>query len=244
MVTFHGERLHGRYVLFQTKGKNWMIHRMDPPADPDREPMPEHVEPMLAKAAKLPRDDEHWGFEIKWDGIRALAYCSTAADPAGEPQPRDLTAQYPELRALGRELGLARGDPRRRGRRLRRGRAPELPAPPEPHAPRLGVARSGGACTTRPVVYMIFDVLFLEGHSHDGAALHRAPQRCWRQLELDGAALEDAGLPRGRRQGDARGVAASAASRAWSPSGSTALRARPAHRRLAEDQERQRRRSS
>ena len=28
--------------------KDWMIHRMDPPADPDREPMPEHVEPMLA----------------------------------------------------------------------------------------------------------------------------------------------------------------------------------------------------
>ena len=42
-ITFHGERLSGRYGLFPIgrKGdkeaeKDWMIHRMDPPADPDR----------------------------------------------------------------------------------------------------------------------------------------------------------------------------------------------------------------
>ena len=52
MVTFHGERLEGRYVLFRTGGKNWMIHRMDPPEDPDREPMPEKIEPMLARLAR------------------------------------------------------------------------------------------------------------------------------------------------------------------------------------------------
>src|SRR5919199_6052791 len=46
MVTFHGERVQGRYVLFRTDGSNWMIHRMDPPEDPDREPLPEHIAPM------------------------------------------------------------------------------------------------------------------------------------------------------------------------------------------------------
>ena len=36
IVTFHGERLQGKYALFQTRSaKDWMIHRMDPPADPD-----------------------------------------------------------------------------------------------------------------------------------------------------------------------------------------------------------------
>ena len=49
IVVFHGERLHGRYALFKLgKGdeKDWMIHRMDPPADPDaagrapRQPQP------------------------------------------------------------------------------------------------------------------------------------------------------------------------------------------------------------
>ena len=52
-----------------------MIHRMDPPADPDREPMPEQVVPMLARARRRCRaDDERWAFEIKWDGVRAIAY--------------------------------------------------------------------------------------------------------------------------------------------------------------------------
>ena len=36
MVTLNGRRLRGRYVLFQTDGKNWMIHRMDPPVDAER----------------------------------------------------------------------------------------------------------------------------------------------------------------------------------------------------------------
>jgi bifunctional non-homologous end joining protein LigD len=33
MVEFHGERVHGRYALFQTGSdpRDWMIHRMDPP---------------------------------------------------------------------------------------------------------------------------------------------------------------------------------------------------------------------
>ena len=60
MVTFHGERLECRYVLFRTDGKNWMIHRMDPPQDADREPMPSKLEPMLARSGSLPPDDERW----------------------------------------------------------------------------------------------------------------------------------------------------------------------------------------
>src|SRR5215207_4870947 len=71
MITFHGERLHGRYVLFRTRGDDWMIHRMDPPEDPDREPMPQRVEPMLTSTGSLPREDAGWAFEIKWDGVRA-----------------------------------------------------------------------------------------------------------------------------------------------------------------------------
>src|SRR5690242_1154182 len=70
-VTYNGERLTGRYGLFPIgrSGANendWMIHRMDPPADPSREPMPEHIVPMLAGVGKLPRDPERWSFEVKW----------------------------------------------------------------------------------------------------------------------------------------------------------------------------------
>ncbi|WP_242901775.1 DNA polymerase ligase N-terminal domain-containing protein [Actinomadura terrae] len=74
-VVIHGSRVSGRYVLFRTRGKNWMIHRMDPPADPDAEPLPERLRPMRpARRARLPRDPEAWGFEFAWGGRRLLAY--------------------------------------------------------------------------------------------------------------------------------------------------------------------------
>ena len=75
IVTFHGERLQGKYALFQTNGKNWMIHRMDPPQEGEREAMPEHLVPMLASAGRAARrTSEEWAFEIKWDGVRAITY--------------------------------------------------------------------------------------------------------------------------------------------------------------------------
>src|SRR5215216_5838634 len=46
MVTFHGERVR----------------------------MPEQLEPMLARTGPLPPDDGRWAFEIKWDGVRAIAF--------------------------------------------------------------------------------------------------------------------------------------------------------------------------
>ena len=32
-VVLHGSRVEGRYVLFRTGGRNWMMHRMSPPPD-------------------------------------------------------------------------------------------------------------------------------------------------------------------------------------------------------------------
>jgi bifunctional non-homologous end joining protein LigD len=73
-VTLHGQRLEGRYVLFQTDERNWMIHRMDPPAD-GREPMPDRLDPMLARpAAGIPDPDHGWAYEFKWDGARAIVF--------------------------------------------------------------------------------------------------------------------------------------------------------------------------
>ena len=121
MVTFHGERLQGRYVLFRTGGKNWMIHRMDPPQDADREPMPERLEPMLAAHGRRCRaDDGRWAYEIKWDGVRALGYVEGGRLRLASRNGNDITPRYPELRELGRALGLARGGARRRGGRVRR----------------------------------------------------------------------------------------------------------------------------
>ena len=105
MITFHGERLEGRYVLFRTGGKNWMIHRMDPPQDADREPMPSGIEPMLARTGTLPREDGRWAYEVKWDGVRAIGYAEGGRLRLLSRNANDITPRYPELRELGRALG-------------------------------------------------------------------------------------------------------------------------------------------
>jgi len=91
IVTFHGRRLTGRYALFRTRGEDWMIHRMDPPADPAYEPLPAAMRPMLARLGELPRDDAGWAYEIKWDGIRALLWADHGSVRVESRSGRDIT---------------------------------------------------------------------------------------------------------------------------------------------------------
>src|SRR5215208_5754405 len=75
-VTFHGEQVSGRYHLFHIgarDGNDWMIRRVDPPADANREPMPEHVVPLLPVPGPLPGDDDRHAYEIQWNGRRVIA---------------------------------------------------------------------------------------------------------------------------------------------------------------------------
>jgi bifunctional non-homologous end joining protein LigD len=163
MVTFHGERLQGKFVLFQTKGKNWMIHRMDPP-DPGREPMPDRIVPMMARLAKLPRDDSKWAYEIKWDGVRAICYCQGGRIRLESRNLRNVTSQYLELRGIGRALGSQEA--------VLDG---EIVAFDEDERPNFGLLQHrmhvGSESTVRrlmktiPVVYLVFDVLYLDGRS-------------------------------------------------------------------------------
>jgi bifunctional non-homologous end joining protein LigD len=165
MVVLHGERARGRYVLFQTKADQWMIHRMDPPEDPDREPMPEGLRPMLATlAGGLPRDEAAYGFEVKWDGIRALASVSGGRVRLEARSGRDVSHRYPELRELGRRLGTTQV--------VLDGEIVALDANGRPSFERLQrrmhVESESAIRRLRqdvPVAYAIFDVLWLEGHS-------------------------------------------------------------------------------
>jgi len=104
IVELHGERASGRYVLFATGGKNWMIHRMDPAPD-TFEPMPERVKPMLAAAGSLPKEDNGWAYEFKWDGVRAMLYVDGGRVRALSRNDKDITSSFPELRPLGEFLG-------------------------------------------------------------------------------------------------------------------------------------------
>jgi bifunctional non-homologous end joining protein LigD len=164
MVTFHGERVRGKYVLFRTDGNNWMIHRMDPPEDPDREPMPEHVKPMLARTGELPKDDGKWAYEIKWDGVRGIAYIDGGRLRVEARTGRDITSRYPELRELGRALA---------GRQaVLDGEVVAFDADGRPSFQKLqGRMHLTSEHAVRrlaqsdPVHYVIFDLLWLDGRS-------------------------------------------------------------------------------
>ena len=173
MVVLHGERARGRHVLFRTRpagrgGKaqdnQWMIHRMEPAEDPTREPMPEGLRPMLATLSdRLPADQAAYGFEVKWDGIRALASISGGRVHLEARSGRDISHRYPELRELGRRLGTSQV--------VLDGEIVALDANGRPSFERLQrrmhVESESAIRRLRqdvPVAYAIFDLLWLDGH--------------------------------------------------------------------------------
>jgi bifunctional non-homologous end joining protein LigD len=167
-VLLHGERLHARYALFpidkEEPPKDWMIHRMDPAEDPGRTPMPQRIVPMLARTAELPADDDRWAFEIKWDGVRAIAYSTPGELRLESRNLNDITDSYPELARVGRGLGshhaildgeiVAFGED---------GRPSFGALQQRMHVASRDTARRLAKAT--PVTYVIFDLLWIDGHS-------------------------------------------------------------------------------
>ncbi len=163
VVVFHGRRLRGRYALFRAgeEERDWMIHRMDPP-EREREAMPEHLAPMLAAAGELPRARGGWAFEIKWDGVRAIAYWRPGRWHLESRSRKDITVRYPELRALGRQLGAREA--------VLDGEVVALDDQGRPsfeHLQRRMHVSSESAirrlADATPVTYVIFDLLYLDG---------------------------------------------------------------------------------
>ncbi len=193
-VTFHGERLRGRYGLFPIgrgpdAAKDWMIHRMDPPVDPERVAMPERILPMLAGADTLPelaKPQSQWSFEVKWDGVRAIAYAQPGRLRLESRNLRDITPGYPEVRGLLRDLGMREAvldgelvafddDGRPSFERLQR----------RMHVTAPSAVKRLSAST--PVVYAIFDLLYLDGRDLMGVPYEQRRERL-EQLGLGGQA--------------------------------------------------------
>lgn len=62
--------------------------------------LPKLIKPMLAVEAKEPFDSDDYIFEIKWDGIRCLAFVEAGQVRLQSREMIDITAQFPELRRL------------------------------------------------------------------------------------------------------------------------------------------------
>lgn len=147
--------------------------------------MPQRIEPMLAVLAhQLPSDDSAYGYEFKWDGVRAMCHWE------GRGKPRlwsrnllDITRRYPELwdlgKALGRQAVILDG---------------EIVAMNDAGTPsfsqlqqRMHVDRPLETNLLRdvPVFYVIFDVLYANRRSTLGSP-YRARRELLEQLALDG----------------------------------------------------------
>ncbi len=185
-VTFHGERLQGRYGLFPagSDARDWMIHRMDPPGDASAQPMPEQIAPMLATAGRLPADDGRWAFEVKWDGVRAIAHSEPGRLRFHSRNLHDITERYPELARLNRALSSHRA--------ILDGEIVAFDADGRPSFGALqgrmhltSASQIRRLARSSPVSYVIFDLLWLDGHS-----LLREPYETRRarlvELALDG----------------------------------------------------------
>ena len=189
IATVHGEK-HGShmYALIHTGGRdasaenNWLIHLMK--ADDDsRSPQParknstrktvgsprrsheKSITPMLAVlGTELDLNEEDdWAFEMKWDGIRAIAYVESGEVRLISRNGNDLTNSYPDLASIADAVD---GDVVLDG---------EIVALNKRGRPDFGLLQSrmnltrkadvDPAARATPVHYMVFDILERDGSS-------------------------------------------------------------------------------
>lgn len=121
--------------------------------------LPDAIKPMLAVAVPEPFDSDDYLFEIKWDGIRCLAFVEGGRARLQSRELIDITGQFPELSSLAYlpEGTVLDG---------------ELVAM-EGTKPCLGKIQGRALLQDRhrieltsqcsPVVYVVFDLIYLDG---------------------------------------------------------------------------------
>jgi bifunctional non-homologous end joining protein LigD len=181
-VVFDGRRAQGRYALFQTDGRNWMIHRMDPPADPERRHPPERYQLIQPGPGPAPRGRaQGWAIESFWPGLRCVLVSSGGVVDLLAQGRDPVTPYFPEVRTVGRALGFTElaldGVVTAAGGR-----------------PRLERRLGAGSDSTRrrlardePVSFVAVDLLWQDGHPTTAKPWHER-RRLLEDLALEGPA--------------------------------------------------------
>jgi bifunctional non-homologous end joining protein LigD len=123
---------------------------------------PDSLRPMLATAGKLPVRDEGWAYEMKWDGIRALAFAQDGAVRLLSRTARDVTFVYPELAGMAATLGVAQAVLDGEIVAFGDSEWPEFEAIQQ----RMNIGSAAQArvlAAQVPVSYLAFDLLWLDG---------------------------------------------------------------------------------
>jgi bifunctional non-homologous end joining protein LigD len=136
--------------------------------------MPAGIDPMLAVLApSLPPDEENYGYEFKWDGIRALCYWDGRRLRLESRNRLEMTHRYPELHVLGDALGSRTA--------ILDGEIVALDDNDRPSFPLLqqrmhvndarDIERLGHDV---PIRYLVFDLIYLDGRTvTDRTYVHR-----------------------------------------------------------------------
>lgn len=170
VFTLHGKRASGKYSVFSMRGsRNWLIHRMDPPEDDQRVPVPYGVVPMTAtpgdSIATIEGDDRDWIYERQFNGIRAIVTDDTGRLVITDAEGADISLQFPEVRRIGRALGhrevildgvIVPVDPNGEVLHDRSGLDRRL-------AIRSDSGARNASRTGAPVVFVAFDILWMDG---------------------------------------------------------------------------------
>jgi bifunctional non-homologous end joining protein LigD len=119
------------------------------------------VEPMLATLSNHPFSDPHWLFEIKWDGVRALARIENRNLTLLSRTGADITKRYPDLSSLPNALAAREA--------ILDGEIVALDARGHSSFERLQErmhvrAPSEHLVTHIPAVYFVFDLLYCDGY--------------------------------------------------------------------------------
>ncbi|MGH9497850.1 MAG: non-homologous end-joining DNA ligase [Terriglobales bacterium] len=137
--------------------------------------MPASITPMLATPIEKPFDSPDWLFEIKWDGYRAVAFVENGKVRLVSRNQNDLTGQYPELHDLPKlvkaKTAILDGEVAALDEQGR--------ASFSLMQQRTGIRSGGRRAAARldvPVVYYVFDLLYVAGYDLRRVALEDRKQ--------------------------------------------------------------------
>ena len=159
--------------------------------------LPEHIKPMLSAEAPEPFDSVDHLWEIKWDGIRCVAFAQAGRLRLQSRELIDITGQFPELGCLqqlpdgtvvdGELVAMA-------------GKRPSL-VKIQQRAQSQAKHRIDFLRQFSPAVYVVFDLLYLHGQSIMAERLvdrRRALARLVSDLKTDRVILSQGVIGPGR----------------------------------------------
>jgi bifunctional non-homologous end joining protein LigD len=158
--------------------------------------MPTAITPMLATSVDKPFDGAQWLFEIKWDGYRAVSFIADGKVRLVSRNQNDLTSQFAELHKLP-ELVKA-------GTAVLDGEVVALDdqgrASFSLMQQRTGFkshGRRGAGRSDLPIVYYVFDLIYLDGYDLRRVSLEDRKQALARIIVRDDLVRYSEDFPQG-----------------------------------------------